>query len=677
MNNILQQYESAIKVTEWDEQAKELLACPRGVIGADTETTGLLFHTPSYLKDDDRWVENPFPFGISLAFKCGEQLVLVWGRYKTELYDECKRILRLPNIKVAHNLKFDVRVCKTNNIEINGPKNCSLTMSRIYWDRREAHGLQELSEFLCPEISGWEVELKEEIKRLKGYWTRKVKKDGIELPEGMEAKEYFNYSFIDDGLIGKYAMIDAYMGFVLYKKLMPIMVDGYWDLYRRERKVIDVVIKIEEAGLAWDIEKGKKEIEKLMPKMEEAEEIISNAYEGFYSHVRDEAIKDYNLIKEYYVLKDYPDQGEIKRLQKEMKLKWAFGPDKILDMLLKLGVKKKQLKSKGKVTTSEDVLRRCLVTGVTEKAREFIENLMEYRAYAKITNTYLKPLTSMAERNGGVIYTNINPTNTRTGRPASCDPNLLNIPKPKVSSDKESNPVRECVTPREGKVIYYFDIVQQELADLFLVAGANELLEAYHNGMDMHQYMADILGKPDERSHIKNCNFAKVYGEGLRAMALHHGITYEEAKETMRIYDEAFPFVRDLQRKCEGELRQFGFVEDFFGRRYHVPVNQAYKAINCLVQGGCAQAFKIGLLNTSEAIWEGHEAAHEHKILLPVYDEIQIEIPKEDDYTERVFCEIVVDRMTDIPQLLDRGLRLRVDVKKSVSNWAEKVEVNL
>ena len=669
MNQILAEYNNALKITQWNSEAQRLLANPKGVICADTETTGLLFHTPSYLKDDDRWVENPFPFGISLAFKCGEQLVLVWGRYKTELYDECKRILRLPNIKVAHNLKFDVRVCKTNNIEINGPKNCSLTMSRIYWDRREAHGLQELSEFLCPEISGWEVELKNEIKRLKGYWTRKVKKDGIELPEGMEAKEYFNYSFIDDGLIGKYAMIDAYMGFVLYKKLMPIMVDQYWDLYRRERKIIDVVIKIEEAGLAWDVEKGKKEIEKLMPKMEEAEEIVSNVYEGFYSHVRDEAIKDYNLIKEYYVLKDYPDQGEIKRLQKEMKLKWAFGPDKILDMLLKLGVKKKELKSKGKVTTSEDVLRRCLVEGVTEKAREFIENLMTYRAYAKITNTYLKPLTAMAERNDGIIYTNINPTNTRTGRPASCDPNLLNVPRSKKVG-REDNPVRACVTPREGKVIYYFDVAQQEYAVLLLYVQQYEMLERYMDGGDIHQTMADVLGM--DRDSTKNCNFGVTYGLSAKGMAMMYGMTVKQAKDNMEMYREKFPFIQDFQRECERKLRRDKYVEDFFGRRYHVPVGQAYKAVNALVQGGCAQSFKIGLLNVDQHLNYAHrESAH---ILLPVYDEIQIEADMA-GLREGPFCRHIIEGMTDIPQLVSRGLRLRVDVKKSTTNWAEKVEV--
>ena len=328
MDNILQQYEEAIKITQWSNEAKILLANPKGVICADTETTGLLFHTPSYLWDEQRWVDDPFPFGISLSFLHEGRMVLVWGRLGTKLYDECVRLLASPNIKTWHNCKYDRRVCKVNGLGLNGPQNCTLTMSRIYWDRREAHGLQELSEFLCPELSGWEVDFKKEITKLKTYWTRKVKKDNIWLPPGMKPNEYFNYSFITDSKIGKYSMVDAFFGFQLYKKLMPIMVDEYWDLYRRERDVIDICIKIEEIGMRWDVERGKKEIEEHEKK----------------------------IVAEWEVIQSLAGEG------------FTFYAPKIVAVLKKLGVKEKQLKDKGKVTTGADVLRRCLNDGVPELA---------------------------------------------------------------------------------------------------------------------------------------------------------------------------------------------------------------------------------------------------------------------------------------------------------------------
>jgi DNA polymerase-1 len=637
MNNILRQYQNAIKITEWNKQARQVLKKPQGVIACDTETTGLLFHTPSYLKDEERWVDNPFPFGLTLAFRRQGSMVLVWGRVGTQLYAECKKVLALPNLKVWHNMKYDRRVLKTNRIELAGPQHCTMTMSRIYWDRRQAHGLQELSEFICPEISGWEEELKEEKKRLQSHWTRTVKKEDIWLPDGVERNEYFNFSFLPDELMGKYSMVDGYMVYVLYERLYPQMQMYYEELYNRERQVVDVVIKIEEAGMGFDVERGRREVEEHERKIEKQHEILVKL-----------GGQDFAETVEY--------------------------SPKILRALRQLGVRDEQLKDKGKVTTGADVLRRCLSEGVPKFADRFIRALLSYRAYTKISGTYLKPLTAQAERTGGVVFTSINPTDSRTGRPASRDPNLLNIPKPVVKKQEEGNPVRECFVPRDGCAIYYFDVSQQEMAVFGLYADDQDILQAYERGEDIHQHMADQIGWSDKRDLVKNINFGVLYGMGITAMATMWGMRLAEAKKNMRIYMEAFPSVRRLQKECEMELKQRGYVEDFFGRRYHVQYGEAYKAVNALVQGGCAQAFKIGLLNVDSFL---SSVDPQSKIILPVYDEIQIESITWRPKPERGFCRAITEQMTDIPQLLDRGLRLRVDVEKTVTNWAEKEKVEI
>lgn len=636
MDKILQQYQNAIKITEWNKQARQVLKKPQGVIACDTETTGLLFHTPSYLKDEERWVDNPFPFGLTFAFRWQGSMVMVWGRVGTQLYAECKKVLALPNLKVWHNMKYDRRVLKTNGIELAGPQHCTMTMSRIYWDRRQAHGLQELSEFICPEMSGWEEELKEEKKRLQAHWTRMVKKEDIWLPDGVKRNEYFNFSFLPDELMGRYSMVDAYMVYVLYEKLYPQMQMYYEQLYNRERRVVDVVIKIEEAGMGFDVERGRREVEEHERKIEKQHDIL--------------------------VKLGGPDFAETVE----------YSP-KILRALRQLGVRDEQLKDKGKVTTGADVLRRCLSEGVPKFADRFIRALLSYRAYTKISGTYLKPLVRQAERTGGVVYTSINPTDSRTGRPASRDPNLLNIPKPVVKKQEEGNPVRECFVPRDGCAIYYFDVSQQEMAVFGLYADDQDILQAYERGEDIHQHMADQIGWSDKRDLVKNINFGVLYGMGITAMATMWGMRLVEAKKNMRIYMDAFPSVRRLQKECEMELKCRGYVEDFFGRRYHVQYGEAYKAVNALVQGGCAQAFKIGLLQVDAAIMKYWRSA---RIILPVYDEIQIEKRKSDG-VESEFCSWVPEAMTDIPQLLDRGLRLRVDVEKTETNWAEKRKVEL
>ena len=676
MNDVLKQFENAIRISQWDGEAERLLKRPRGVIACDTETTGLLFHSPSYLKDERRWVDNPFPFGISLAFLHGQDAVLVWGRVGTALYTECKRILASVNTKLWHNLKYDHRVCKTNDIGINGPQHCTLTMSRIVNDRRKSHGLQELGEVYLTEVSDWEDDLDREKTRLQTKWTNRVKKENIWLPEGLEAKDYFNYSFLPDDLIGKYSQNDGFNTLHLYKMMWPIIQENYRELYLRERKVIYVVIKIEEVGMRFDAERGRREIQKLTPKIREAEQTCVDFSERFYRPVRTAASERYAEIKADGVLKDYPQQDELKKLRKEMKLQWAFGPDKILDMLLRLGVKRKQLKVGQKMTTGEDVLRRTLAEGVPHSADKFIRSLLDYRARHKIVSTYLGPLTRQAERTGGFIYTNINPSDTRTSRPASKSPNLLNIPRPTTGDD--GNNVRACFIPREGCAIYYFDVKQQEMAQLFVEAirrglhQAQELLDAYLNGEDIHQHMADVLGRPDERDAIKGCNFAVVYGQGHKAMSLVQGISVEQAKENMKVYDDCFPFVQELVDMLRWDLKNQRYVEDLFGGRYHIPWQQAFKGVNAICQGGCAKAFKDGLLAIDRYYEEEVPDAH---ILLPVYDEAQCERPV--DGYEREFCVKTKECIWNILQLLDLGLKLQVDVKRTTSSWADKKEIEL
>jgi DNA polymerase I-like protein with 3'-5' exonuclease and polymerase domains len=629
--NILRQYQKAERICKYDRHSRLLLRKKMYVVAADTETTGLLFHRPSVLFDDGhRIVDSPFPFGLTLAFPYKDHLVLVWGRYGTDLYKACQEIFASECIKVWHNSKYDLRVCKTNGIEVNGVQLCTLTMSRIYWDRRKSHSLQALSEFVCPGISDWEDELKKELTKLRRYWSKK--KDEWNIDWTGNPEDYVNYSFLPDEMIGEYSQTDVFMVWQLFQKLSPYMGDEYGDIFEREMAVTHVVTKIEENGMGFDAKRGRAELEKLLPKIR---------------------------------LK--------KRILKELSpFELTFGPKRLLEILKFLGVSSRQLKVKGKETTNVDVLNQAVRDGVPKKAERFIKVLLDYRAYTKIANTYLGPLTEQAERTGGTVYTTINPTDSRTGRPASRDPNLLNIPNQDVKQRGRQNHVRDCFIPRGefeqpkiilpvydelqiewGDAIYYFDISQQEMAMFLSYAGATDMLQAYLDGADLHQYMADLLGRPEKRKIIKNQNFGVIYGLGIRAMAASQNLSIEQAKEEMRVYNREFPFVYELQERLKDELRMFGYVEDYFGRRYHVPFGQAYKAVNAIVQGGCAQCFKQSLLQV-----DGLLESKGHK-------------------SEGKFCRDVIKAMSEVKELMRVGLRFRVDVKKSTSNWAEKKKLKI
>jgi len=146
-------------------------------------------------------------------------------------------------------------------------------------------------------------------------------------------------------------------------------------------------------------------------------------------------------------------------------------------------------------------------------------------------------------------------------------------------------------------------------------------------------------------------------------------IPKKEAEELLDHYHKTFPSIHEFQDELKERLELDGYVQDWFGRRYHLPSNQAYKAVNAMVQGGCGQAFKEGFNAVDR--WLGETGAG--AILLPVHDESIIESDREPHTTEadEMLAELST-RMEEIPQLMNKGRRLRVDVKYTETTWADK-----
>ena len=211
--NVFDLYNSAPKITEacrlqrsvfkywWCHNDDPIWGC----MAADTETTGVTFHAPNYLMWGTTVIQlwQPFPFGISMCIPTNDELVLFWGRMGTELYEEMLKLLQYPGYKVFHNSRYDLRVLKHNNMRIANTIDCTLTMSRIGWDRRRNHDLKDLGEFICPQLAGWDAELKAVVKNNKSKWTRRRNKLGLPL-----IKNFANYSFAPDELVGKYKAQD-------------------------------------------------------------------------------------------------------------------------------------------------------------------------------------------------------------------------------------------------------------------------------------------------------------------------------------------------------------------------------------------------------------------------------------------------------------------------------------
>lgn len=611
-------------------------------LGFDTETTGVTFGVPSILHygNTDVKVNNVTAFGISLAIPYRNRMALVWGRLGTPLFDECAKLLAVKGPKVAHNSRYDMRVCKTNNIKLRGPVHCTLTEARIHWNSRMQFGLKELTPTVCPELTGYDEVLKRMLTNYKSSYTRSG------YPKG-----YVNYSFLPDEDIREYAMTDSFLCWMLNMILMPKMIEIHKNVYRRERKIIGIVMNIEERGLPFDRINARKEIAALD---------------------RKEAVINKRLLR---------------MAGKPFK---PLSPKQLLPILLDMGISKKLLtkrvKGENKLTTEKKTLEEASLKIDSEKTKKFIKTILQLRSYHKLNNTYMKPLYIKASYNNGIVYGNINPTDTRTGRMAHSGPNLGNIPRPKTGFEK-TNPVRRCFVCRHGFENFFADYSQMEMWVFALSAGEKKMLGNLQGGLDIHAQTAiDVIGNeaflsdgvmdPLKRHHFKQVNFAIIYGMGFKALAVMLDVTEMEAHDMRRDYLATYPRIVEYMAELKHQLIAQGYVEDMFGRRYNIDPRKAYKAVNAIVQGSCAQILKIALIKISKYFktlesYNGLDAS----VILLIHDEIMYELAKSMPYfMKKEIIKKVEYLMGDIPQLIKRGIRLKVDTKHSITSWEAKRE---
>lgn len=623
----------------------------------DTETTGLVFGEPSIYRhnNSDYRVSNITPFGISMCFPVEDRLNLVWARAGSNLYERCEELIRVKGPKVMHNARYDLRVCAVNDMEIAGPIFDTLTMARIFWNRRKAFDLKALTRLVCEELYGYEDNLKAVLTQLKSQHTR------AGYPRG-----YVNYSFLPDDLIGGYAMIDAYVTWLLHIRLYPEMLRKYKELSVREHKVIHIVLDIELRGMPFARRRAKREIKKLDKKMP-------------------------------------------KLMKKLMRLAGVdFNPNSHLQLkkvlLKQLKVPRAQLLEKGgkgvKLTSNKETLERVANKAESTRTVNFIETLFAVRSINKIVGTYLKPLLRRASFTNGIIYCNLNPTSTRTGRMASNGPNLQNIPRPGTGYDGRS-PVRACFICRPGYENYFLDYSQMEMWLFAIMAQEEFMLTQLKAGADIHSsttvavyedeaydkvngelkpifldgQLLEVMLDSTLRHHCKQVNFAIIYGMQFRSLALFIKKSEVYAYDLRRTYLKTFPRVQAFMDECEVAIKKRGYVQDMFGKRYHISVRDAYKAVNALVQGGCAQVLKIALIKLAHYLeftaprYRGMRA----QMIILIHDEIVLEMPK--GMPVRLKREILSHAkhmMENITQLLAIGIRLRVDIKKSVASWEDK-----
>jgi DNA polymerase I len=310
-------------------------------------------------------------------------------------------------------------------------------------------------------------------------------------------------------------------------------------------------------------------------------------------------------------------------------------PKQIREILFerhKLPVKKKT--PTGEPSTDEDVLEELALDHPLPKL------LLEYRAVSKLKSTYTDKLPKSVDRNTGRVHTTYSQTTAVTGRLASNDPNLQNIP----IRTPQGRRIREAFIAPPGAKIVSADYSQIELRIMAHLSGDENLRRAFVRGDDVHRATAaEVFGLPldkvsaDERRTAKVINFGLIYGMSSFGLAQNLDIERATAQAYIESYFARYPGVKRYMDETREKARTQGYVETVFGRRLWLPEMKSGSparrqgaeraAINAPMQGTAADLIKLAMIAVQKYL---DEEKLQTKLIMQVHDELVLEVPSEE-----------------------------------------------
>ncbi len=309
-------------------------------------------------------------------------------------------------------------------------------------------------------------------------------------------------------------------------------------------------------------------------------------------------------------------------------------PKQLGDILFgRMGLPGGRKTATGAWSTDADVLEELATQG-----HALPKKLLEWRQLSKLKSTYTDSLPDYINPHTGRVHTSYHLAATPTGRLASTDPNLQNIP----IRTEEGRQIRTAFIAPPGHVLISADYSQIELRLLAHVADITALKEAFRNGIDIHAMTAsEMFGVPvdgmpsDVRRRAKAINFGIIYGISAFGLANNLGIERGEADAYIKKYFERFPGIRDYMESAKQHARDHGFVTTIFGRRVHYPNIKASNpslrafneraAINAPLQGSAADIIRRAMIRIPPAL---EQAGLKARMLLQVHDELVFEAPE-------------------------------------------------
>ena len=342
----------------------------------------------------------------------------------------------------------------------------------------------------------------------------------------------------------------------------------------------------------------------------------------------------------------------------------------LFDELLIPSVRKTQ---KGARSTDESVLSELAASKrLPEEKRRVAERILDYRASSKLRSTYALRLPEWIHPETGRVHTHYSQTEASTGRLASAQPNLQNIP----IRTEDGRMIRRAFIAPAGCVLVSADYSQVELRIMAHMSGDPALIAAFKSGEDIHKATAaEIFAvglqdvNPEQRRFAKSINFGLIYGMSEFGLAKQLGIFREEARAHIGRYFDRYPGVRRFMDDARRQSARDKYVSTLFGRRIHTPLARNEReraaaeraAINAPIQGTAADLIKKAMAEVDS--WLEREGMSA-RLLLQVHDELLLEVPQAEVETVKSETARIMSEAAGL------AVPLVVDVSHG-ANWDE------
>ncbi|MDP3889239.1 MAG: DNA polymerase I [bacterium] len=523
-----------------------------------------------------------------------------------------KPIFEDPTIKkYAHNIKFDQHVLATHGMELKGTDFDSLVAASLLVKSWQSPGLKKISLY---------------------YFNEPM----LTFEQVIKQNKFKDFSYVPLDLALYYSANDSHQTFKCAQLLQQELKKEKLDkLYNEiEFPLIQVLYDMEREGIYVDKEALKR--------------------------LDREITKGLSILEhEILTLIDGHGKGINFNSPKQMQ--------ELLFEHLKLPLQKKSAKGTG-YSTDQEVLRELA------KRHPVPGLILKYRELFKLKSTYVDALPTYINPKTGRIHTTFSQTRVATGRLASSDPNLQNVP----ADSGYGSEIRAAFKPKNGHVFISADYSQIELRVLAYLSQDENLVNAFLKDQDIHtQTAAHLFDVPlDAVTHAqrqigKRINFSILYGLTPFGLSKDLEIPFKDAKLYIEKYFGQYPMVSSWMETVINQTKENGYVTTFWGRRRDIPAiyekNKAlYEearriAINTKAQGTAAEIMKQGMISLDRA-FKKHKL--DTQMLLQIHDELLITVSKEHkDEAEKIIKEV-------LESVVDWNVPLKVALR-SGANWKE------